>query len=178
MPIAAPQGTLLGFRDREVVPLPPPFGRRGVFNLESPEYDLFPSLLATGNVVVKVGFEVHLATYAFALLALLGSGYGSTTARLLRLAGGALSKLGCSGGAVMTELFLADGSVRRAALVGRTDGQHMASLPCALAARALCAAPAVAPGARAAYEFFGARPLLKALVAAGFQLHSFTPLFT
>ena len=43
--IAAPQGTLYGFCDREVVQLPAPFGRRGVFNFESPEYDLFPSLL-------------------------------------------------------------------------------------------------------------------------------------
>jgi len=178
MPIVTPRGTLLGFRDREVVALPPPFGRRGVFNFESPEYDLFPSLLATETVVVKVGFEMRMATYAFALLALLGSGFGPTTAYLLGLPGGALSKLGCSGGAVMAELFLADGSVRRAALVGRTDAQRMASLPCALAARALCEVPAVAPGARAAYEFFGAHTLLEELVAAGFELHGHTAPFS
>src|SRR5204862_6086264 len=43
-PIAAPQGTLRGFRDREVVTLPPPFGRRPVFNFQSPDYDLLPKL--------------------------------------------------------------------------------------------------------------------------------------
>src|SRR2546429_154331 len=44
-PIAAPQGRLRGYRDRAVVPLPPPFGPRGVFNFDGPEYDLFPELL-------------------------------------------------------------------------------------------------------------------------------------
>src|SRR5262249_19941721 len=37
-PFEAPQGTLRGFRDREVVHLPAPFGPRGVFNVESPDY--------------------------------------------------------------------------------------------------------------------------------------------
>src|SRR5437764_796194 len=41
-PVQAPQGMLRGFRGREVVPLPEPFGRRAVFNFDSPEYDLFP----------------------------------------------------------------------------------------------------------------------------------------
>src|SRR5262249_4487876 len=80
-PIAAPQGTLLGFHDREVVPLPTPFGRRGVFNFEALEYDLLPALLATSAVTVKVGFELRLATYGFALLARLGCGHGSFLAR-------------------------------------------------------------------------------------------------
>ena len=69
-PITAPQGVLRGFRDREVVPLPAPFGRRGVFNFDAPEYDLFPALLGARAVSVKVGFELRPATYAFALLAL------------------------------------------------------------------------------------------------------------
>src|SRR5205823_4612010 len=118
-PIAAPQGTLLGFRDREVVPLPPPFGPRGVFNFDTPEYDVFPSLLGAGSVSVKLGFELRLATYAFAVLARLGSGYGALTAKLIALAGRLLRFLGCTGGAVMSELFLHGGPVRRAALLAR-----------------------------------------------------------
>src|SRR5262249_24838128 len=123
-PIKAPQGTVWGFRDREVVPLPPPFGRRGVFNFESPDYDLFPTLLGVRAVTVKVGFELRLGTYAFALLAWIGAGYGPRMVSLLSVPAGVLSWLGCSGGAIVAELFLADGSVRRAALVGARDGQR------------------------------------------------------
>jgi hypothetical protein len=170
-PIPAPQGVLRGFRDREVVPLPEPFGRRGVFNFDSPEYDLFPALLGAGSVSVKVGFELRLATYACALLAVLGSGYGARTARLLGGPVRLLGRLGCSGGAVMTELFLAGGAVRRATLLGRRDGQRMAALPCALAAQALSQGRAPVRGAVTAYAFLGAAPLLDALVAAGFELH-------
>jgi hypothetical protein len=171
-PIAAPQGPLRGFRDREVVPLPAPFGRRGVFSFDSPEYDLFPSLLGADSVSVKVGFELRPATYAFALLAVLSSGYGARTADLLDVPGRLLSRLGCSGAAVMTELFLADGSVRRSAVLARVDGQRMAALPCALVARALSAEGGTAAGAYTAYEFLGAAPLVDGLVAAGFELRS------
>jgi hypothetical protein len=171
-PIAAPQGTLLGFRDREVVPLPPPFGARGVFNFEAPEYDLFPALLDTRAVSVKLGFELRLANYGFAVLARLGSGYGSLTARLIALPGRLLRFLGCSGGAVMTELFLAGGQMRRAALLARRDGQRMAALPCALVARALAEGRAGPGGALTAYDYLGAQALLAALVGEGFELHS------
>jgi hypothetical protein len=170
-PIAAPQGTLLGFRDRDVVPLPPPFGPRGVFNFEAPDYDIFPTLLGARAVSVKLGFELRLATYGFALLARLGAGYGARTARLIALPGRLLRIRGCSGGAVMTELFLTGGEVRRAALVARRDGQRMAALPCALAARALAEDDDGPRGALTAYEYLGAAPLLDALVAEGFELH-------
>jgi Saccharopine dehydrogenase NADP binding domain len=173
-PIAAPQGTFLGFRDREVVPLPPPFGARGVFNFEAPDYDLFPALLGARAVSVKLGFELRLATYGFALLARLASGYGARTARLIALPGRLLRFLGCSGGAVMTELFLKGGQVRRAALVAQRDGQRMAALPCALAARALAEGREGPYGALTAYEFLGAETLLNALVAEGFEMHLVT----
>jgi hypothetical protein len=171
-PIAAPQGALFGFRNRAVVALPPPFGRRGVFTFESPEYDLFTSLLGARAVAVHVGFELRLATYTIALLARLGSGYGPVVARLLELPGRALGWLGCSGGAVMSELFFSDGSVRRAALVGRRDGQRMAALPCALVSHALSRGEVSVRGAVTAYEFLGARFLLEKLVEAGFELHT------
>jgi hypothetical protein len=170
-PIRAPQGTLYGFRDREVAPLPPPFGPRGVFNFDSPEYDLFPALLGTRAVAVKLGFELRLATYSFALLAVLGRSYGQRMARLLALPGRLLRRFGCSGGAVMAELFLAGGAVRRATVLGRADGQRMAALPCAFVARALSEGGAASTGACTAYEFLGAGPLLDGLVAAGFELH-------
>jgi hypothetical protein len=172
MPIRAPQGALLGFHDREVVSLPQPFGRRGVFNFQSPEYDLFPSLLGSQAVTVKVGFELRSATYALALLARLHPGYGARMARILELAARPSGRLGSSGGAVMSELFLADGSVHRAALVAHRDGQRMAALPCAFVARALHDGTVQRPGAATAYEFLGARPLIENLVNAGFQLHT------
>jgi len=169
-PIAAPQGTIRGFRDREVVLLPPPFGPRAVFNFAAPEYDLFPKLVGAKAVSVKVGFELRLATYSFALLARLGLPFGSRTTRLLDLPGRLLGGFGCSGGAVLTELFFADGSVRRASLSGATEGQRMAALPCALVAEELARGTTKA-GAMTAYEFLGARPLIDGLLAAGYQLH-------
>jgi hypothetical protein len=169
-PIRAPQGALRGFRDREVVPLPQPFGRRAVFNFDSPEYDLFPDLLSVPAVSVKVGFELRLATYGFALLALLGREYGTRTLDLLEWVGDRAAWVGTSGGAVMTELFYEDGTTRRAALVAPRHGQRMAALPCALVARALCAGEGQQTGALTAYEFLGARRLLDELTAFGFHL--------
>jgi hypothetical protein len=169
-PIRAPQGNLRGFRDREVVALPAPFGRRAVFNFESPEYDLLPGLLGVGCVSVKVGFESRLATYGCALLAVLGVEYGDRTAALLERLGNRLPRLGTSGGVVMSEVFLGDGSIRRAALVARREGQRMAALPCALAAHALATTARPAAGTWTAYKFFGAEDLLGELTAAGFQL--------
>lgn len=170
-PIAAPQGTLLGFHDREVVTLPPPFDRRAVFNVDSPDYDLFPALLGTRSVSVKVGFELPFATYSFALLARLGWRYGPGTARLLDWVGRMMGWLGCSGAAVMTELFLTDGTVRRMAIAGASDGQRMAALPCAFVAQTLSEGEVRRTGATTAYEFLGARTLLDRLVEAGFRLH-------
>jgi hypothetical protein len=175
-PIAAPQGVLLGFRDREVVPLPPPFGRRAVFNIESPDYDLLPALFGARAVAVKAGFELRLATYGFALLALLGRRWGPATVRWLGRCGRWLGGLGCSGGAVMIELFYPDGSVHRAALVGRQDGQRMAALPCALVAHALASGNVKRGGACTAYELLGARALLEQVAAEGFELHATPPM--
>jgi hypothetical protein len=171
-PIAAPQGTLRGFRDREVVSLPFPFGRRGVFNFDSPEYDLFPALLGVLAVSVKVGFELRLATFGFAALALLGPGYGPRTARLLDLPARVIRGWGCSGGAVMAELLFPDGAVRWAAVAATANAQWMAALPCALVARALAGGSVPVTGAATAYEFLGPRALLDGLVGAGFTLHA------
>lgn len=168
-PITAPQGSLRGFRDREVVPLPPPFGDRAVFNFQSPEYDLFPKLLGAKSVSVKVGFESRLGTYSFAALAALGFGYGNLTTKLLDLPCRMVGWYGHSGGVVMTELFLADGSVRRAAIGGPDDGQRMAALPCAVVAHELAKGETRRVGASTAYDFLGAGALLDALVTSGFS---------
>jgi hypothetical protein len=168
-PIGTPQGTRRGFRDREVVELPPPFGRRAVFNFDSPEYDLFPDLLGAKAVSVKVGFELTPGTYLFALLARLGLSYGRRTARLIDAPCRALSWFGHSGGAVMAELFAADGSRRWAAVGGPEDGQRMAALPCALLAQSLSETKP-APGVATAYELLGADRLLSELSLAGFSL--------
>lgn len=172
-PLRAPQGTLYGFRDREVVPLPPPFGPRAVYNFNSPEYDLFPRRFGVREVRVKVGFEVRLATAGLALLARLGSGYGPRTASWLEWFGGWFRTLGTSGGAVMTELFAADGSSCRAAVVARRDGQRMAALPCALIANALCR-ERMRSGVYAAYDLIELG-LLERLQEQGFELHANGP---
>ena len=164
-PIAAPQGIIRGFHDRELVPLPD--GNRAAFNFDSPEYDLLPKLLGVREVRVKVCFEVRPANYALALLARLGKNYGERTARLLQWLGG-IVRSGTSGGAVMTELFYDDGATRRAVLHARQDGQRMAALPCALAARYLCEHSAA--GAMTAFELLGQRALLQQLQAAGFEM--------
>jgi hypothetical protein len=171
-PIAAPQGTLRGFRDRDVVPLPPPFGPRGVFNFDSPEYDLFPSLLGVHSVAVKVGFELRLATYSLAVLARLGSGYGPRTARWLDLPGRLFRGLGCSGAAIMTELFFPDATSAPAALAGPRDGQRMAALPCAFVARALADGTASVRGAATAYDCLGADALVERIASEGFTLYT------
>jgi hypothetical protein len=172
-PIRAPQGTLLGFHDREIVPLPPPFGRRAAYNFDSPEYDIFPELLGGARtVVVKVGFELQLATEGFALLARLGAGYGKRIAPLLAWPGRCLQFLGCSGAAIQSELYLRGGEVRRAALATDRDGQRLAALPCALVAEALTLHGAIRLGAATAYEFLGAPALLEELVKAGFRMHA------
>jgi hypothetical protein len=171
-PIAAPQGTLRGFRDREVVPLPRPFGPRSVYNFESPEYDLFPALFGVRSVVVKVGFELRLATSALATLAAIGSRYPPSIARPLEWLSRPFRSLGCSGGAVMTELFGADGSSRSAAISTPHDGQRMAALPCALVAHELTTGlnPGSRCGALTAYEYLGAQAMIMHMERAGFAL--------
>jgi hypothetical protein len=176
-PLDTPQGPVRGFGDREVVRLPEPFGRRTVCNFDAPDLDLLPGLVGARDVSVKVGFELRIATAGFALLAALGSGWGERTARLLEGMGRLGRRLGgCSGGAVLVELFFQSGRVARAALSGAQDGQRMAALPCALAARALLDRPAsdaTAPrGTLLAFELLGVRPMLESLVAAGYTLTS------
>jgi hypothetical protein len=169
-PIGAPQGELRGFRDREIVPLPPPFGPRPVFNFDSPDYDLLPKLVGVRSVSVKLGFELRLATYGFAALARLPIRFGVTTTRLLNLPARLLAGIGSSGGAVMTELFAADGSVRWAAVVARRDGQRMASLPCAYAVQTMAGGTSFR-GAGTVYDLIGADVLLRRLAADGFKVH-------
>jgi hypothetical protein len=169
-PIRAPQGILTGFGDRVMVPLPPPFGRREVFNFDSPEYDLFSELLGVRSVAVKFGFELRSANGTFALLAMLSSNYGDRTVALLERVGRLTRGRGCSGGAVMTELFYEDGLVRRASLSGGRDGQRMAALPCALVGRVLCAGVPSRYGVATAYELLGAGPLLEGIGVEGFTL--------
>ena len=164
-PIAAPQGTLRGFRDRAVVDLHPPFGRRAVYNFDAPEYDLFPALLGVGSVVVKTGFEMRMATRTFALLGRLGWKFGTGTARILSGLGRLAGRTGHEGGAVLVELTWTGGRTRRASLVG---DQRMAALPCALVAAALARGDCARPGAATAYELLGHRELLQAMAACGF----------
>jgi hypothetical protein len=169
-PIVAPQGELRGFRDREIVPLPPPFGPRPVFNFESPDYDLLPAQIGVPSVSVKVGFELRAATYLFAALARLPFRYGRGAARLLNLPARMLRGIGSSGGAVMAELFATDGSVQRAAVVARHDGQRMAALPCVYAIQALATGSSFR-GSGTVSDLIGAESVLQRLADDGFDVH-------
>ena len=178
-PFTTPQGRRVVFRGRTQATLPPPFGTRSFYDLDSPEYDLLPGLVGVSAVTVKVGFEWDVVNRAFALLARLPPRVRRASAALLARAGGMAPRFGSSGGAVLTELSgngadaPRDGHRSWAAAVARRDGQRMAALPCALAAARLTGASgARAPmaGAVTAYELIGATPLLRALEGAGFEV--------
>ncbi|HKV09750.1 MAG TPA: saccharopine dehydrogenase NADP-binding domain-containing protein [Thermoanaerobaculia bacterium] len=166
---SSPQGPLVGLRGRETVHLPEPFGDRSVYDWNSPELDLFPSLLGTREVRVKVGFESRLAMSAFATLARLGP-LGSRLVPSLAVLGRALSGFGHSGGFVQVELFAPDGTTATASLGGPKDGQRMAALPAAFVASGLLDGTVTAQGVVTAYEALGAQRLIEALVAEGYVL--------
>jgi hypothetical protein len=166
--IRAPQGRLRGFRERERVALPPPFGGRTAYAFESPDYDLLPDAVGARAVTVLVGFENALAGPVFAGLARLGPRWGARTAALLAPVGG-LDRRGHSGGVVMAELLDGDGSMRRAALHAARDGQRLAAVPAALVAHALETGAATRRGAFTAYEMLGAETLVSQTQAAGFE---------
>jgi short subunit dehydrogenase-like uncharacterized protein len=159
-----------GLRGRERVELPPPFGRRTVYDWESPERDLFPSLLGVREVRVKVGFESRLGTAAFAVLAR----HPLALDKLLPVAR-LFSHFGHSGGFVHVELEEDGGGRAAASLGGPRDGQRMAALPAAFVAQALALGHAVPRGTVTAYEALGARELVDRLVAEGFALTSTSP---
>jgi len=169
---AAPQGPLIGLRGREVVDLPPPFGRRSVLDFESPELDLFPAIFSgIRSVRVKVGFESRLATGSMAALSRLGPRLGTASARLIAPVARLLSRSGHSGGVVKVELWSPDGTLSAASLSGAEDGQRMAALPAAFVAQALWEkSDSVASGTVTAWQALGARALLDRLTAAGYEL--------
>lgn len=169
-PIAAPQGTLFGFCDGELVPLPAPFGSRRVYNFESPEYDLFPSLLGAAEVRVKVGFELGLANWNFATFATLAPGLGRWLLPKIAPLSGLLRWIGCSGGAVMSELFFADESTSRVAISSDRDGQRMAALPAVYAADYLMRGDLARRGSQPIYELMGTQQLLERLTQDGYQV--------
>lgn len=171
-PIIAPQRTLYGYRDGETIPIPEPFGPRMAYNFESPEYDLFPALLGVKSVSVKCGFELRLANWTFNLLAHFPPIFGARFARLMHLLGKLAPPMGCSGGAVVTELFWSDGRRRVGSVCAATHGQRMAILPGVFAAQELCSTKSVKPGAWTAYEFLGAGELLARIGREGFAVHT------
>ena len=167
--IDVPDGNLRGFRNREVVDLPAPFGPRTVYSFESPEYDLFPSLLGVRAVSVKVGFGAPMASRTFALLACISSGYGDWLARAIERLGRLLPGYGPSGGAVVTDLFWESGVARRAAIYTSSGAQRMAALPCVFSVSALLENQVLQRGAMTAYELLGAQELVGGLLAEGYQ---------
>lgn len=167
----SPQGPLTGLRGREVVDLPPPFGPRAVLDFESPELDLFPTLLGARSVRVKVGFESRLATTSMAALSVLGPRLGTAAARAIAPVARLLSRSGHSGGIVKVELWGPDGAAVSAALGGAEDGQRMAALPAAFVAQALWDPEnRIARGTITAWEALTPHSLLDRLIAAGFAL--------
>ena len=171
----APQEMLRGFHGRETVDLPPPFGRRAVYDWNSPELDLFPDLLGVRAVRVKVGFEARLATASFAGLARLGPRIGPRLLDAMAPLARHLSFFGHSGGCVQVELWEAGGAHGSASLGGASDGQRMASLPAAFVAQGLSEGRVAGSGFTTAYEALGADALIERLVAEGYELVSEGP---
>ena len=164
----APQGTLVGFRGREVVDLPPPFGPRGVYDFDSPELDLFPELIGVREVRLKVGFESRMATASLAGMSYLGPGLGVPLSRAILPMARLASRFGHSGGYAKVELW---GEGRSEASIGAArEGQRMAALPGAFVARDLYEGNLEARGTVTSYEAIGARPLLERIAAAGYDL--------
>jgi Saccharopine dehydrogenase NADP binding domain len=174
-PFRAPQGALRGLHGREVVHLPFPFGRRAVYDWESPELDLFPPLLGARAVRVKVGFEAPLVTLALAALARLGPRPGGTLLAGLTPLARRLSFFGHSGGCVQVELWAPNGTSAIEALGGAEDGQQMAALPAAFVAAELASGATGLCGLTTAYEALGADGLLRRLAAAGYERLSAGP---
>jgi len=174
-PFRAPQGDLRGLHGREAVRLPSPFGRRAVYDWESPELDLFPPLLGAGAVRVMVGFEAPLATPALAALARLGPRRGGAILAALTPLFRRLSFFGHSGGFVQVDLWSPEGAQAVEALGGATDGQRMAALPAALVAADLASGTVTSRGLMTAYEALGADGLLRRLSAAGYERVSAGP---
>ncbi|HYN22251.1 MAG TPA: saccharopine dehydrogenase NADP-binding domain-containing protein [Thermoanaerobaculia bacterium] len=166
----APQGTLIGFRGREVVELPAPFGLRGVYDFESPELDLFPELVGAGEVRVKVGFESRLATQMLAALSYLGPRLGVRLSRAITPLARLASRFGHSGGQVKVELWDEKGARSEAGIGGPREGQRLAALPAVFVALDFLRGKIAARGTVTAYEALGARPLLERLAAAGYEL--------
>jgi saccharopine dehydrogenase-like NADP-dependent oxidoreductase len=165
----APQGTLIGLRGREVVDLPPPFGRRGVYDFDSPELDLFPDLIGAREVRVKVGFESRMATGSLAAMSYLGPELGVRISRAITPVARLASRFGHSGGTVKVELWSPDGERSEAWIGSDREGQRMAALPAAFVARALHEGSLEARGTVTSYEALGARPLLERISAAGYD---------
>lgn len=168
-PFPAPQGMLRGFHSRETVTLPPPFGPRGVYDWDSPELDLFPSLLGAREVRVKVGFEARLATLSFAGLARLDPRLGGRLLAAMTPVARHLSTFGHSGGFVKVELFAPDGTPAAATIGQDSEGQRMAALPAAFVAQGLLDGSVTARGVTTAYEALGADRLIERLVAEGYD---------
>lgn len=166
----APQGLLRGLAGREIVDLPLPFGPRAVHDWESPELDLFSTLLGARDIRVKVGFESGLANRSASTLAHLGPRLGGALLGAFTPIARVLSHFGHSGGFVKVELWAADDTTASAALGGADDGQRMAALPAAFVAMDLQDGSVASRGVVTAWKALGAEPLIERLVEAGYSL--------
>lgn len=172
-PISTSNGIIYGFREGRKVSLPLPFGSRHVYAFESPEYDLFTDLFGIEEIRVFVGFELRLATQVFHALSYFPETFRAISRKMLRYAGRWKLPLGCSGGAIQTELIWPDSRVSSAVLFSPNEGQRMAAFPCVYAVQSLVNQTlSCGPGARTAYDLQGAQPLLEALIHEGFSLNT------
>src|SRR5262249_44415612 len=102
--------------------------------------------------------------------------FGARFAKLMFLLGKLAPPIGCSGGAVVTELFWNDGSTRLGSVSSPTQGQRMAAMPCVYVVERLCAGGTPPPptqcGAMTAYNLLGAEALLARMKADGFVVQT------
>ncbi len=144
--------------------------RKSVSDFESPEYDLFPKLLGTSDVSVKVVFEWATVNFLISLLARLPFRSGSKTSQLLQALSKPFQSRGSSGGAVTTELSFETGLTRKATLSAKQDGQRIAALPCVYVVEALLNGSTNRTGAATAFEILGVSNLLDQLVRDGGEI--------
>jgi hypothetical protein len=121
---------------------------------------------------VRVGFcfELSVSNRLMSILARLPFRYGRRTAKLLAAMSAPFRRIGCSGGAVMTELTFDDGSTRRATMLVREGGQRMAAMPAVLSVEALLR-NASRPGIGTTFDLLGVERLLDEMQRRGFELH-------
>ena len=128
---------------RELVEFPAPIGRRPVYGLDAPDYDLLPRAFGVKTVTVKCGFDVACINRLLEGLTIIKRITRcpiEQASSALRAASYAIAFLGTGCGALRVEVLGTTGGCRKrfvGTIVARARGQRIAAIPAAVAAAAL-----------------------------------------